>query len=141
MLRTEISNLLKVITKALNELDDSQFLKLIQGKGKIKFVDLGEREKVKRPNRKNTNKVALNDSEIQSLAIEIRKCQTREEAAELLHMNGREIRRESLERLARILQVYIAKSDRISVIEDKIIEFAVGVRLRTEAIRGLKFKS
>ncbi len=140
MSRIEITNLIKAIARALNELDESQYQQLLEGKGRIKFVGLGERERGKRGKGKRSNKTSLTDSEIRCLASELRKCHTREEAIELLHMNGREILRESLERLARLLQIYVTKSDKNSIIEDKIAESLVGVRLRTEAIRGLKFK-
>ena len=59
----------------------------------------------------------------------------------MVDKDGREILRESLVRLAKLLQVYVTKSDKNNIIKDKIVESIVGVRLRTEAIRGLKFKS
>ena len=140
MSRIEISNLMKAIARALNELDELQYQQLLEGKGRIKFVGLGEAEKRQRSKQKRADKISLTDSEIQSLATELRKCKTREEALGLLDKDGREILRESLVRLARLLQVYVTKSDRNRTIKDKIVESIVGVRLRTEAIRSLEFK-
>ena len=135
-----MSNLIKAIARALNELDELQYQQLLEGKGRIKFIGLGEREKRERSKQKRANKISLTDSEIQSLATELRECKTREEALKLLDKDGREILRESLVRLAKLLQVYVTKSDKNNIIKDKIVESMVGVRLRTEAIRGLKFK-
>lgn len=140
MSRIEMSNLIKAIARALNELDELQYQQLLEGKGRIKFIGLGEREKRERSKQKRANKISLTDSEIQSLATELRECKTREEALKLLDKDGREILRESLVRLAKLLQVYVTKSDKNNIIKDKIVESMVGVRLRTEAIRGLKFK-
>ena len=135
-----MSNLIKAIARALNELDELQYQQLLEGKGRIKFIGLGEREKRERSKQKRANKISLTDSEIQSLATELRECKTREEALKLLDKDGREILRESLVRLAKLLQVYVTKSDKNKIIKDKIVESMVGVRLRTEAIRGLEFK-
>lgn len=141
MSRIEMSNLIKAIARALNELDELQYQHLLEGKGRIKFIGLGEREKGKRSKQKRSNRISLTDSKIQSLATELRECRTREEALELVDKDGREILRESLVRLAKLLQVYVTKSDKNNIIKDKIVESVVGVRLRTEAIRGLNFKS
>jgi len=141
MSRIEMSNLIKAIARALNELDELQYQQLLEGKGRIKFIGLGGREKGERSKQKRSNKISLTDSEIQSLATELRECKTREEALKLVDKDGREILRESLVRLAKPLQVYVTKSDNNNIIKDKIVESIVGVRLRTEAIRGLKFKS
>lgn len=135
-----MSNLIKAIARALNELDELQYQQLLEGKGRIKFIGLGEREKRERSKQKRSNKISLTDSEIQSLATELKECKTREEALKLVDKDGREILRESLVRLAKLLQVYVTKSDKNNIIKDKIVESMVGVRLRTEAIRGLKFK-
>ena len=135
-----MSNLIKAIARALNELDELQYQQLLEGKGRIKFIGLGEREKRERSKQRRSNKISLTDSEIQSLATELRECKTREEALKLVDKDGREILRESLVRLAKLLQVYATKSDTNNIIKDKIVESMVGVRLRTEAIRGLEFK-
>lgn len=140
MSRIEMSNLIKAIARALNELDELQYQQLLEGKGRIKFIGLGETEKRERSKQKRANKISLTDSEIQSLAKELRECKTREEALKLLDKDGREILRESLVRLAKLLQVYVTKSDKNKIIKDKIVESMVGVRLRTEAIRSLEFK-
>ena len=139
MSRIEMFNLIKVIEKALGELDESQYQELLAGRGKIKFIGFELKLKKERVKGRESSKVSLTDNEIRSLTEKLKQCNTREAALELLHENGREILRESLERLARSLQVYVTKSDRNNVIEDKIVEFLVGVRLRTEAIRGLNF--
>jgi hypothetical protein len=48
--------------------------------------------------------------------------------------------RRNLAAFARLLKVHVVKHDRRDDIESKIVEFVIGGKLRTEAIRSLNLK-
>lgn len=141
MSKREVSNLLKAVVQALKELDESQYQQLLEGKGRIQFIDLeprvttGKSKKGKAP-----PKTKLTVEELHVLANQLQTCQTREEARELLYKGDLALLKENLTQLARLLGIHVDKNDRNKTIEDKIVESVVGVRLRSEAIRGLNLK-
>ena len=141
MSKSEVVNLLKVIVQALNQLDESQYEQLLNGKGRIKFIELEPRATDRHVKRQRSLKVNLSDEEMQLVAEQLKICQTRDDARTLLHKNGRDMSKDSLLRLAKFLGVHVNKNDRNNIVEDKIVEFVVGARLRAETIRGLNLKS
>ena len=141
MSKREVSNLLKAVVQALKELDESQYQQLLEGKGRIQFIDLEPRVTTGKSRKgKPSLKIRLNHDQLRVLAHQLQGCQTREEARELLVKDNRVLLKDTLAQLARLLGIYINKDDRREAIEDKIVEFVVGTRLRSEAIMSLNLK-
>lgn len=141
MSKREVSNLLKAVVQALKDLDESQYQQLLQGKGRIQFIDLEPRVITGKGRKgKLSLKIKLNHDQLQVLADQLQVCQTREEARELLVQGNRVLLKDTLAQLARLLGIHVNKDDKREAIEDKIVEFVVGVRLRSEAIMGLNLK-
>ena len=138
MSKKELINLVSAILKWLKDLDESEYEQLIEGKGQIKFVGLDSASVSKRAKRKS--KIVLNEEELANLVRQLRLCRTRDDAYKLLRKGNNILVKDSLNRLARLQGVYISKSDKSEFIEEKIVEFVVGSRLRSEAIRGLNLK-
>ncbi len=141
MSKREVSNLLKAVVQALKGLDESQYQQLLEGKGRIQFIDLEPRVITGKGRKgKLSLKIKLNHDQLQVLAHQLQGCQTREEVRKLLIKDNRVFLRDTLAQLARLLGIYVNKDDRREAIEDKIVEFVVGTRLRSEAIMGLNLK-
>lgn len=141
MSKREVSNLLKAVVQALKELDESQYQQLLEGKGRIQFIDLEPRVTTGKSGKgKPSLKIKLNHDQLRVLARQLQGCQTREEVRKLLIKDNRVFLRDTLAQLARLLGIYINKDDRREAIEDKIVEFVVGTRLRSEAIMSLNLK-
>jgi len=140
MTKQEVINLLRAILKALDGLDEAEFGQVLDGKGRLKFIGLEQRHVRKRKEGK-VLATKLARGELQMLSHQLQDCKTREEAVALLHRDGRTILKESLSQLARLLGIHVDKSDRRDAIERKIIEFVVGSRLRSEAIKSLNLKA
>jgi tRNA(Ser,Leu) C12 N-acetylase TAN1 len=67
----------------------------------------------------------------------LNECKDRDSARETLSAIKN---RDALASLARTLKVHVVKRDRREDIESKIVEFVIGGKLRTEAIRSLNLK-
>jgi hypothetical protein len=75
--------------------------------------------------------------ELEILASRLFELPTREAALELLGHDPRMQTRENLDKLAKLLTVYISKHDDQDTVQRKIIDFTVGAKLRSEVIQGL----
>ncbi len=141
MSKREVSNLLKAVVQALKELDESQYQQLLEGKGRIQFIGLEPRVTTGKSRKgKPSLKIKLNHDQLRVLAHQLHGCQTREEARELLVKDNRVLLKDTLVQLARLLSIHVNKDNKREVIEDKIVEFVVGARLRSEAIMSLNLK-
>jgi hypothetical protein len=124
MLKSTLSKALRAIVPAVEALDQRQLDALLSGKGKLVFV---ENEKVQKTTEIKTPDVGL-------VVARLDKCKSREEARSVLT----EItNKEALSSIASSLNIPILKSDRRLVLENKIVEFTVGAKLRSEAIQTL----
>lgn len=140
MTKREVTNLLRAILKALDGLDEAEFDQVLDGKGRLKFIGLEQRHSAKRKEGK-VLPTKLAPEELQMLGHQLQGCKSREEAVALLHRDGQTLLKESLSQLARLLGIRVDKSDRRDAIERKIVEFIVGSRLRSEAIKSLNLKA
>lgn len=77
--------------------------------------------------------------EFRDIAERLQASRSRETAALLLH-NEKLAGKNDLAKLARFLRIHVNKHDKREMIEDKIVEAVVGVRLRSEAIQGVNLK-
>lgn len=78
--------------------------------------------------------------ELSSLTSLLQRCETREEARDILRGDTRLLSKNNLNDLARFLKIYIKKDDLRDQIEEKIVEYVVGTKLRSQAILGLNLK-
>lgn len=72
-----------------------------------------------------------------SIMEQLNECTDRDKARELLSSIAN---KEELTTLAKAQKIHITKNDRREEIENKIIEFFIGAKLRTEAIQSLNMK-
>lgn len=79
--------------------------------------------------------------DLDQLAERLRAVASREEALKILRGDELLAGRSDLARLAKLLRIHVTKSDKREVLEDKIAENVIGVRLRSEAIQGVNLKS
>jgi hypothetical protein len=78
--------------------------------------------------------------DFESLINKMRESKSRDEARLVLKSDERMLLRKNMNVLARLLKVNVLKQDKRDDIENKVIEFIIGSRLRTEAIQGLNLK-
>jgi len=124
MATSPIPKTLRALAKALESLDQHELDAIASGRGKLVFVS-GE---------KRHDKPASSGADVEELIATLNGCETRESALKALQ----EV--ESKERLiaiAKALKVHVVKQDRREDIEGKIVSFAIGGRLRSEAIQSL----
>ncbi|MBF0136255.1 MAG: hypothetical protein H7833_20580 [Magnetococcus sp. DMHC-1] len=158
MNKNNLSSYLDAIVAAIRDLNQGELDLLVSGKGKLVFLASNETQKSIENNLSNTclikNEVTKHRNHEKSVMTpttvgkkgdiplnldiiknQLSECKNREEAITLLSSIGT---KEKLVELARSMEVFITKSDRREEVEDKIVEFAVGRRLASEAIRTLK---
>ena len=125
--KSRLTRLLRIFVATIESLDQEQIDLLMAGKAKLALVATGRA--------KETNSAQLPD---QTRILEkLNKCKDRDEARRVLSAI---INRDALAAFARTLKVHVVKHDRREDIESKVIEFVIGGKLRTEAIRSLNLK-
>ena len=125
---SRMTKLLRVIAVTIENLSQEQFDELLAGKGRLSFV--AQRRK------KEADK--SNVIEQERILGQLGDCSDRERARHILSAVAG---RNALASVARSIKVHVHKHDRRDDIESKIIEFVIGGRLRTEAIRSLNLKN
>jgi hypothetical protein len=126
--KTPFIKLLRIVVQTIEDLDQDQIDQLVAGKAKLTF------NPIRRISDANT---APSPPDHNKILERLNECKNREEARLVLN----EItNKDSLAAIARALKVHVVKHDRREDIESKIIEFIIGGKLRTEAIRSLNLK-
>jgi hypothetical protein len=123
-----IKKLLRILVAAVENLDEEELRQLLSGKTRIAFVPV---------RRMKDGASRLTAADQAELLAKLNEAKERSEARQILSVI---VNRDSLEALARTLKVHVVKHDRREEIESKIIEFVIGGKLRTEAIRSLNLK-
>lgn len=111
----------------VDSLDQEQISQLISGRGKLAFV----------PMNKDLHASDAKSHDYSSIVNQLNGASGREEARSALRALPN---RDAVASVARLLKVHIIKQDKREEIETKIVEFIIGGKLRTEAIRSLNFK-
>lgn len=124
--KTVLVKLLKALAIAIEEMTDDDLELLLTNKGKFSLSS------AKKPKGIYVEPLAENSKTIDSL----NNCKDRDEARRVLQSIPT---KPALASLAKVLKVHIAKHDRREEIENKIVEFVIGSKLRTEAIQTLNF--
>ena len=127
MAKSPIPKALRAIASALEDLESHEIDMLISGSGHLIFVH-GDKAAAK------PETISFN---IQSLLDRLEKCESRDSAQHLLS----EVEaKDRLVSIAKALKVHIVKNDRREDIEGKIIAFAIGRKLRSEAIQSSRHR-
>lgn len=128
--KNKYSKILRAIAGLLDELSEAQIDNIISGKGqliyKTKSNDLFEKET-------DTNKI----TDFEDIIKRLSDCKNREEAKEILSSIPN---KETLISIAKTQKIHVIKNDRREDLENKLIEFIIGAKLRTEAIHSLNLK-
>lgn len=122
-----LAKTLRLLASAIESLDERDLDQLLGGQSKLAFVP-ADKPKPLQPE-PTADHVAL--------LAQLNECTERDQARAILSGISN---KESLVSFARTQKVYVAKHDRREDIENKIIEFVVGAKLRTEAIQSLNMK-
>jgi c-di-GMP-related signal transduction protein len=130
MSKREVIATLKVLTKTLENLNEKEFNSLLKGQGNLVFktCKVVPETKVARD---------YQDKYIQ-LANLLKEAKTREDAVKLIEQNIK--LKAGLIQMAKHLKVYVAKSDTKDILKEKIVEVAVGSKLRAKAIEDTDLK-
>lgn len=119
-----LTKAIHAIAKAIDGLDQEEVDQLVAGKGRLTFT---RNEKPRR----NESNVSDDTSAVWQ---KLNDCKDRNEARLVL---SSVTRKDALTSFARMQKIHVTKQDRREDIENKLIEFVIGGKLRTEAIRSL----
>lgn len=127
MEKTRLIKLLHILVATIENLDQDQIDQLLVSKAKLAFVvteKAAQAGNTQLPDQTTTLK-------------ELEDCKDRDEARRILSAITS---RDALATFARTLKVHVVKHDRREDVESKIIEFVIGGKLRTEALRSVSLK-
>ena len=125
-----LGNLLADVAKAVRDMSDDEFEKLVKGQLRlsISFKERGSGVKGRKPS------PALSEEELRSIQTKLDAARTREEGYRIVQ--DAFPLKERLFIFAKFLDLPIQKRDKIERIQEKIVASTVGRRLSSEAIRG-----
>ncbi len=127
MQKHALAKVLRAIAAAIDSLDQEEVDQLITGKGRLTFTP--------------TEKPRKNDSTVPddygAVWLKLNDCKDRDEARQVLSSIAS---RDALASFARKQKIHVTKQDRRGDIVNKLIEFVIGGKLRTDAIRTLNLK-
>lgn len=130
--RSELADILKVVSNVLTELSDIEYEELLNGRGKLVYKSKG--------NEKNKDIQAINENSILFKIIkELNVLDSRNEAEMLLIKSN--IKKNDLLQLTSYYDIYISNSMSKEKIIEKIVEATVGARVRSQAIKDTKIKN
>ncbi|MGN6116919.1 MAG: hypothetical protein ACTHN2_15515 [Nitrobacter sp.] len=119
--------LMRIFVATIESLDQDEVEQLLAGKAKLTIVSP----------KKTKGMSGKPPGDLASISARLNESRDRTKAREILsEITGRD----SLAAFARSLKVHVVKHDRREDIESKIVEFVIGGKLRTEAIRSLSLK-
>ncbi len=126
--KNKYSKLLRVIAGLFEELNEKQIDDILSGKGRLVYELRNNTLIEKEPK-------LINDFE--DILKRLGSCKDRDEAREILSSIPN---KETLIAIAKTQKIHVVKNDRREDIENKLIEFIIGAKLRTEAIHSLNLK-
>ena len=128
MSKANLQRLTKLLSIVLDSLDSREVESIIAGNGKLIYVQNHVQQSLKE----------LPDIDLSVMVSKLTACNSREDARLLLSNISN---KDTLTAIAKEMKVHIVKNDRRDEIENKIIEFAIGGTLRTEAINTLNLRA
>lgn len=120
------TKLLRLLANSIENLEQDQIELLLAGKAKLVYT-VNEKPKDEAPQ----------SIDHTALLARLNDCQDRDQARLVL---AELPNRDAVAAFARSQKIHVIKSDRREELEDKIIEFLIGRKLRTEAIQTLNMK-
>jgi hypothetical protein len=123
------SKILRIIASTLDNLSEEEIENLLSGKGTLVYK---QTDVISKSNKETPQPVDTAD-----ILNRLNECKDREKARAVL---SEVPNKETLTTIAKSLKVHVVKYDRREDIENKIIEFLIGAKLRTEAIHSLNMK-
>ena len=127
MQKHTLAKVLRAIVAAIDGLDEAEVDQLIAGKGRLTFTA------TEKP-RKNSSTLSGDSAAVWQ---KLNDCKDRDGARQVLSSVAS---RDALASFARVQKIHVTKQDRREDIENKLIEFVVGGKLRTRAIQTLNLK-
>lgn len=125
--KNALAKVLRILATTIQGMADEDVELLLSGKGKLTFT----------PSEKSKNTHVEPSVDHAALMTRLNDCKDRDEARQVLLSVAT---KDALMSLAKGQKLYIANNDRREDIENKIIEFVIGAKLRTEAIQTLNLK-
>jgi len=125
--KNSMAKVLRILATTIEGMTDEDVELLLAGKGKLTFT----------PSEKPKNTHVEPSVDHAALMTQLNDCRDRDEARYVLHSVAT---KDALMSFAKGQKLYVAKNDRREDIENKIIEFVIGAKLRTEAIQTLNLK-
>jgi hypothetical protein len=128
MYGTRLAQLLRAIANSIERLDETQL---------NEFISSLKRPRSAPPIEKSTGKkkhAKVDPAELDRIIMRLNEAISRDEGEKLLE--GLELSRKELERLARLRDIHISKDDNVTKIKEKLVEVIIGSRLSSRAIRG-----
>ena len=135
--RVEFGNRLALLARAVKKMPNDQFDKLIKGNPSLVTVaeKWGDAEKQAANGKRAARPFpALDARKRDSIAAELDAAATRESGARIVQ--NAFPRKDELFAFAKFLDLPVQKNDNMDRIRRKIVEFTVGRRLDSEAVRG-----
>ena len=144
----DIARALRLCADFLDRLSGEELENLLRGNLKLALVNASGQPVERSVSGQSPGRSAGSDSsawgdssvEMSSLINALQTSRTREDVLRILQEDSRVDSREKLVRFAKMLRVHVNKSDKREMLEDKIAESVIGVRLRSEAIQGVNLK-
>lgn len=129
--RQDIKKLLQAFVNMLDQMTEEEYSQFLRCELELSFV---------RQNKEPRKAKGILEEDLQALSSQINELKNREEAQNLLKNDSRVRLKDDLIRLAKFLHVHVERKDKREMIEDKIIEFVVGAKLRSRAIQSVSLK-
>jgi hypothetical protein len=126
--RNELSNLLRRLADYVDHRSDAELLPLIQQAASLKP------ERTNRKKYQSSPKTSKETGYFSQIGSQLQELESRE-AGEALLLE-KDLKRDDLETLARILQLPVQRDDSMERLRAKIVENVIGSRLRSDAIQG-----
>jgi hypothetical protein len=127
--KNRLAQLLRILISNLEALNEQQIDQLLAGKARLTVTAI-KKAKV--------DVGGFSRQSLLDLVGQLNRVRDRSEARQILDSVAS---RDALAALARALKVHTVKHDRREDIESKIVEFVIGGKLRSEAIRSLNLKA
>ncbi len=120
--------LLRTVAKDLQALSEDERQQLNEGTARLRLVFEAKSSS------KKSEKSSATEIDTEAIQARLEKCRSREEAAALLSNGG--FTKANLQKLTRAMDLPFQKDDNTQRLLDRIVESAVGFRLRSQAIQG-----
>ena len=125
--KSALAKVLRIVATTIEGMTERDMELLLAGKGRLTFT----------PSEKPKNVHTEPSADHAELMTRLNDCRDRDAARQVLLSVPT---KDALMSLAKAQKLYVAKNDRREDIENKIIEFVIGAKLRTEAIQTLNLK-